>query len=242
MATPARVGLTRWENVQGEQIEAYRRRLLAAGLEPVDLCSPDVPLADCAGLVLTGGVDVDPSLYGESPGHHTQPPLTARDDYELSLLRFALDADLPVLAICRGHQLLNVSLGGSLLQHIESGEHASHREPPRLSRSHEVVLSPGTLLARLYDGRERLVVNSRHHQAVTLERLAAGLRAAALSPDGLIEAVESESHAWVVGVQWHPERDDLEIPGFAAAGERLFRAFAAAVARSLAAISQPDFY
>jgi gamma-glutamyl-gamma-aminobutyrate hydrolase PuuD len=224
-----RVGLTRWEHVQGEQIEAYQRRLRAAGLEPVDLASPADSLRDCAGLVLTGGVDIDPSLYRETPAPQTQAPIPARDEYELGLLRAALDAGLPVLAICRGHQLLNIALGGSLMQHIESGEHASHREPPRLSRSHEIDLAPGTLLADLYAGRERFLVNSRHHQAVTPGRLAPGLRVAAVSPDGLVEAVESERHPWVVAVQWHPERDDPEIEGFAAAGQRLFSAFAAAV-------------
>jgi putative glutamine amidotransferase len=227
-----RVAVTRWENVEGEQIEAYWRRLKAAGLDPADFAEPGRSLDDCAGLVLTGGVDIDPSLYGEPPGSQTQAPNPARDAFEAVLLQAALDRDLPVLAICRGHQLLNVQLGGSLLQHIESGEHASQRDAERTSRAHNVALVPGTALSRLYDGRGAIVVNSRHHQAVTPERLAPGLRVAALSPDGLVEAVESERHAWVAGVQWHPERDDPAIAGFADAGRRLFEAFAAAVIAS----------
>jgi putative glutamine amidotransferase len=223
-----KVAVSRWENVEGEQIEAYWRRLRDAGLEPVDFAEPGLSLVDCVGLVLTGGVDIDPALYGEERGERSQTPNRQRDDFEAGLLRTALDADLPLLAICRGHQLLNVCLGGSLLQHIESGAHESQRDEQRASRDHDVALMPDARLAAVL-GAARLRVNSRHHQAVTPERLAPGLRIAGLSSDGIVEAVESEPHTWVVGVQWHPERDDLQIDGFAASGRRLFAAFAQAV-------------
>lgn len=222
-----RVGVTRWEDVPGERVESYWQRLREAGLEPVDLCGA-ATLAGCGGLVLTGGVDIDPALYGQAPGPKTQAPKRERDDFELALLREALARDLPVLAICRGHQLLNVCLGGGLLQNIESGAHRAHSQGPRASRWHEVRLCPGTRLADVY-GAGPLWVNSRHHQAVTTECLAPGLVAAARSADGLIEAVESEAHAWAVGVQWHPEREEPEQPGFARQSARLFAAFAAAV-------------
>lgn len=221
-----RIGVTRWEGVAGESIERYWQRLRDAGLEPVDLHESGSTLAGLDGLVLTGGVDVDPARYGA--GRHQKVPRIdpARDEFELTLLQHALAQDLPVLAICRGHQLLNVCLGGSLLQHIDSGEHvADYRAEGFPSRSHEVRLAEGS---RLKDwlGAERLLVNSRHHQAITPGRIAPKLRPAALSDDGLVEAIESSAHSWVVGVQWHPERDEPQLPGFEASGRGLFQELA----------------
>ncbi len=164
-----------------------------------------------------GTVTVPVSVKRTEPG---------RDDLEASLLQEALDADLPVLAICRGHQLLNVVLGGSLLQHIESGEHVAQRDEARSSRWHEVPLTPSTRLADAL-GRERMQVNSRHHQAVTPARLAPGLTVAAMTEDGLVEAMESTAHRWVVGVQWHPERE--ESSEFSTLSTALFRAFSTAI-------------
>ena len=231
------VAVARWETVPGESIEAYWERLREAGLVPLDLgeaghgpsTGSGHSLADCAGLVLTGGVDIDPAHYGASPHERVRRTDPRRDEFEIDLLGAALAADLPVLAICRGHQLLNVTLGGSLHQHIEGGAHAAdYRSDGAPSRSHTVELAEGSRL-RAWLGADALTVNSRHHQAVTPERLAPGLRVAALSPDGLVEAVESSGHAWVIGVQWHPERQEPAIPGFAAASARLFAAFAHAV-------------
>ncbi len=229
------VGVARWEDVPGETIERYWERLREAGLEPIDLHQPDRALADCRGLVLTGGVDIDPGLYGESRHERVRRTDPARDEFELGLLKEALAADLPVLAICRGHQLLNVALGGALLQHIEGGAHAAdYRTEGFPSRSHEVEVTRGSRLAA-WLGVESLIVNSRHHQAVTPDRLAEGARAPAVSPDGLIEAIEAPGRTWVVGVQWHPEREEPQIPGFADASRCLFTAFAeAAKARALA--------
>ena len=229
MAPLTKVAVTRSANARVEVSEAYWRRLRAAGLDPVDFTAPGVPLRECAGLVLTGGADVSPVRYGEDPGSKTQAPDRKRDEFELGLLEQALAADMPVLAICRGHQLLNVCCGGSLLQHVESGEHDWHRNKARSSRSHAVDLALDSRLAALWGGREGLTVNSRHHQAVTTPRLAPGLRAIALSADGLVEAMESERHTWVVGVQWHPERDEPRLAGFADTGRRLLAAFRDAV-------------
>ena len=228
MARSPRVAVARWETVAGEQIEAYWRRLEEAGLEPVDKAGPDLGgLNGASGLVLTGGIDVDPACYRAAPQPRTQTPNPDRDAFERALLDEALAHDLPVLAICRGFQLLNVSLEGSLLQHVESGEHAAQRDEARTSRSHAVSVEPGSCLHG-WLGAESLVVNSRHHQAVTPDGLSPRLKPVALSEDGLVEAVESEVHAWVVGVQWHPERLEPQLEGFASGSARLFAAFAAA--------------
>jgi putative glutamine amidotransferase len=144
------------------------------------------------------------------------------------LLHDALSRDLPVLGVCRGHQLLNVALGGKLLQHIESGE---HEDVDRISKVHEVSLSEGSRLREIY-AHERIVVNSRHHQAVTPDLVAPGLRVTGVTDDGLVEGLESDSHSWVVSVQWHPERPDAYIEGFAGSSALLWRAFADVVSRS----------
>jgi putative glutamine amidotransferase len=227
---PPRVAVARWEDIPGERLHNYWDRLREAGLEVVDTTGPGGSMQDCAGLVLTGGIDIDPSLYGETRHPEVEEINRPRDEFELSLLREALDADLPVLAICRGHELLNVCLGGSLLQHIESDSHRWHEDEPITSSFHGVALVAGSKLAAIYDA-ERIQTNSRHHQAVTPERVATGLVVTGTSDDGIVEGVESESHRWVVGVQWHPERPELETPGFAASSRLLWEAFAAAVAR-----------
>jgi putative glutamine amidotransferase len=123
----------------------------------------------------------------------------------MRLLEGALDSDLPVLAICRGHQLLNVAMGGSLLQHIEDDGHrwAENGE----SSWHDIALDPGRLEG-VY-GSAPVKVNSRHHQGITEGQVAKGLRPVATAHDGFVEAAESESHRWVVGVQWHPERPEI---------------------------------
>jgi putative glutamine amidotransferase len=192
--------------------------------EPVDLRGHDAELEGLDGLVLTGGMDVDPARYGEAPHPKVRHFDPARDAFEERALRFALERDLPVLAICRGHQLLNVAFGGGLLQHIESGEHvADLKAVGQPSRWHAARIAPDTRL-RAITGEDEIEVNSRHHQAVTQETLAPGLAVAATSPDGLIEAVESTSHRWVLGVQWHPERPEEHHPAFAPRSRRLFEA------------------
>ena len=222
-----RVGVSRWEDVPGETIERYWNRLREAGIEPVDLCDPASSLDACSGLVLTGGLDVDPARYGEARHARVLRIEPARDAFEAGLLEAALAADLPVLAICRGHQLLNVVLGGSLLQHV-SGHAADYRTEGFPSRSHEVALAGDGPLRKAF-GIDRAAVNSRHHQTITPDRLAPALRVTAQSDDGFVEGVESERHAWVVGVQWHPERDEPQIEGFETGSMKLFSFFAEAV-------------
>ena len=209
-----RVLVTRAEEVPGERWDDYADCLEAAGAdwEALDLADwqPDTRIEDYDGLVISGGVDIDPACYGEAPSSYVSDTNAARDEFETALLQDALERDLPVLGVCRGHQLLNVAHGGSLLQHI------AEREPHRArsgedgaidSGWHEVALAEGSLLAGLFDVPS-LRVNSRHHQAVTLDRLAPGLRVAATTPDGVVEALERPDRRWVVSVQWHPERKE----------------------------------
>lgn len=163
------------------------------------------------GLLLTGGGDVSPDLYGAVAHPTFDPAEPGRDKYEIELVRLALEKDLPVFAICRGVQLLNVACGGTLIQDIpdEVGTSVEHRvKEPRFAIAHDVWLTPGTLLERtlrerLEDDADSFAVNSRHHQAP--KDLGDGLVASATAPDGVIEAVEDPNHRFVLGVQWHPE-------------------------------------
>ena len=220
-----RVAVPRWPDVELAWLHNYHDRLQDAGLESADLTDVARGLRGCDGLLLTGGVDVDPALYGEAPHPMTQSPVRLRDEMELTLVREALAADLPVLAICRGMQVLNVCLGGSLLQHIDNHAHVADETK---SRWHDVSVHEGTRLHGVL-GATRARVNSRHHQAVTPARLAPGLRITALSDDGLVEGVEGISQRWLVGVQWHPERLEDEEEVFIADSKRLFEAFASAL-------------
>jgi putative glutamine amidotransferase len=159
------------------------------------------------GLVLTGGADVNPALYGQEPHPALGPVSDIRDAWEIALVKAAQRQAKPLLAICRGAQVLNVTLGGTLIQDLPS-QHPSeiNHDPdrPRNSRTHPVELAVESRLGRAI-GSTRLDVNSVHHQAI--ERVANDLRVVATAPDGVIEGVESpaESPWWCVGVQWHPE-------------------------------------
>lgn len=155
-------------------------------------------------LVLCGGDDVDARHFGEAnhPTVETVPPI--RDDYEIGLVRRARAAGTPLLGVCRGAQVMNVALGGSLIQHVPDVPGAgAHRG----GTSHDVHLQPGTRLASIGGVAGAITVNSFHHQAVG--RLATGLRVAARAADGIVEAVEATDPAgpFFVGVQWHPERE-----------------------------------
>jgi anthranilate synthase component 2/putative glutamine amidotransferase len=154
------------------------------------------------GLVLAGGADIEPALYGQEPGRHTTVVRPDRDSTEAGLLAAALDRSLPVLAICRGMQLLNVVLGGDLVQHLpdEPGT-AVHDPGPGLFARHAVRTMPGTTTAGLLG--EKADADCHHHQA--LRRLGAGLTATAWAEDGTVEAVERAGAAFCLGVQWHPE-------------------------------------
>jgi putative glutamine amidotransferase len=163
-------------------------------------------LDSVSGLVLTGGEDVDPARYGESRHEKVRSVNAARDATEASLIVEAKARGIPVLAICRGIQILNVALGGTLVQDISTQcktDIAHDEDGPRDSRSHEVVVEPGSLIASAI-GAERVTVNSFHHQSV--KDIADGMRVTARSPDGIVEGVEStDKDWWVLAVQWHPE-------------------------------------
>lgn len=171
------------------------------------------------GLVLAGGGDMDPSHYG-GDAHETLYSVDAgRDRLELELARRIVDRGQPTLAICRGMQVLNVALGGTLIEHLpaEVGEDVLHRKPPRDPIPHAVTIAPDSQLAAIAGATEAAPM-SWHHQAI--RALAPGLRVVARAPDGTIEAVESSSHPWLIGVQWHPELTAEKDP----AQQRLFDA------------------
>jgi putative glutamine amidotransferase len=164
------------------------------------------------GLILPGGGDVDPAHYG-GIRHDANYGISAeRDGFEMALARAAMaQGDLPILCICRGMQLLNVTLGGDLVAHIPDhyGERVVHRHPERLPVPHDVWVDPGSRLGGIL-GASDLVVQSVHHQAVG--RLGHDLRAVGWSPDGVVEAIESARHEFLIAVQWHPELGALGDP------------------------------
>jgi putative glutamine amidotransferase len=180
------------------KIAPYRAALESVGLQPVSIttASPGATLSMLQGLLLTGGCDV-----GDKP---------ERDALENRLIAEALQRRLPILGICRGLQILNVHLGGSLFKDIPN-----HREP------HAVSIAPDTRLARIVGGAS-CPVNSRHHQAI--DRLAPGLAVTARAADGIVEAVEDPSRPFVLAVQWHPE-DLIAEP----VHHRIFKSFAEAI-------------
>jgi len=164
-----------------------------------------VILDSVSGLVLTGGEDVDPARYGEKRHEKIRSINAARDATEIALIEGAKARGKPVLAICRGIQILNVALGGTLVQDIPSQldtKIAHDEDSPRNSRSHDISIEPGSLIAKAV-GTEHCTVNSFHHQSV--KRVADGMRVTARSPDGVIEGLESTDDWWVIAVQWHPE-------------------------------------
>ncbi|HKT58655.1 MAG TPA: gamma-glutamyl-gamma-aminobutyrate hydrolase family protein [Gemmatimonadales bacterium] len=213
---------------------AYVRSVLAAGGIPVIL-SPVLGPSYAAramdgvdGLVLTGGEDIHPALYGAEPSPHAYPPSRERDLFELALFAAARQRELPVLGICRGIQLVNVAMGGTLFQDLPTERPSDIAHDPgsaRDARTHAVRLQAGSRAAQAL-GATALRVNSFHHQAV--DRLASGLIATGWSEDGVIEAAETPGDApWLLTVQWHPEEMHADVK----APERgLFRALVDACA------------
>lgn len=163
------------------------------------------------GLLLLGGVDVAPESFGQQPTERTEVTEPLRDTFEISLVRAALIRDLPVLGVCRGLQVLNVAMGGTLHQHLPDAGYGEHRRNPgRLDSTtfHEVEVEPASHAATM-TGSGRQFVNSHHHQGV--ERIGDGAIVTARSlPDGLPEALEWPERRYVLGVQWHPEATELE--------------------------------
>jgi putative glutamine amidotransferase len=190
-------------------------------------------LAEIDGLLLTGGGDVDPAFYGEDRHPATDDAEPGRDEFEIDLARRAMSSDVPVLAICRGAQVLNVAAGGSLVQDIPSGvdsDLAHAVTEPKNLECHDVRIERGSQLARALGDRATpscsCRVNSRHHQSVG--RTGAGLVVSATAEDGVVEGIEKPDAAFCIGVQWHPEN-------FWRTGEfrPLFDAFVAAASKRM---------
>lgn len=187
----------------------YLDMVSAAGGTPV-LLPPTADAADaveaCDGLLVTGGPDVGADRYGAAPGRHDDDPRTERDAADLAAIRRALELGIPVLGVCRGHQMLTVAAGGTLHQHLPdvvgAGAAAAHAAGPGVYAPVDVVVEEGSRVAAAL-GTGPVRVRCHHHQAV--DRLGAGLRVTAWHGD-VVEAVEGTGDAWVVGVQWHPER------------------------------------
>ena len=171
--------------------------------------SPKDVVANSDGILLPGGGDVLPSIYGEPQHAAFDAAEAGRDEYELELVRLATEADVPLFAICRGIQVLNVARGGTLMQHLPdevAGAVDHNVREPRVAIAHEVWVTPGSLLDRLMLETEEdggFPVNSRHHQAA--RTLGTDLITTATAPDGVIEAIEDPSKRFMLGVQWHPE-------------------------------------
>jgi len=215
--------------------EAYTDALAAAGLVPLILPPIDpivaiASLTDIAGLVLTGGEDIDPEHFGQAAHAETSAPHRRRDGYELALAREAHERRIPTLAICRGAQVVNVALGGTLIQDIPSqrpskiGHDQSDR---RNDRVHPVTVEAGSHLARIV-GATTITTNSSHHQSI--DGVGRGLRVTAQTADGIIEALEPTDPAWwMIAVQWHPEELTATPEDW---DRRLFAAFGDAVRES----------
>jgi gamma-glutamyl-gamma-aminobutyrate hydrolase PuuD len=191
---------------------AYVRAVTRAGGVPL-LVPPgaayEETLDSVDGLIFSGGSDLDPELYGEDAHPETDGWVRERDDFELGLMQAALARDMPLLAICRGSQVLNVALGGDLEQHVpDRVETNVHKETPGVFADHDVAILPGTKLSSLVG--ERADVKSHHHQGYG--ELGTGLREAARAPDGTVEALEDPTRRFTLGVLWHPEEgEDLAL-------------------------------
>jgi putative glutamine amidotransferase len=175
-------------------------------------------------LVLPGGGDVEPSRYGGAPHPENYKVDPARDADEIAMARHAVDARLPMLAICRGMQVLNVAFGGTLIPHVPDvvGERVLHRAPPKRWVPHEVAVERGSRVAEVMSSTQCTIASS-HHQAV--DRLAAPFRIVGRAPDGIVEAMELPGHPFLLAVQWHPELTAADDP----LQQRLFDALVRAV-------------
>lgn len=216
---PARWG--EWNEVADLLPAQYASAIQRAGgvavlLPPAPAEQAAAALAGVHGLLIAGGPDVDPAQYGAERHPRTGGARQERDEWELALARAALDRDLPLLAVCRGLQVLNVALGGTLVQHLPDVVGSEAHSPAVGEHGrHEVRLERGGRLAGIVG--EQAVVATHHHQAV--DRLGAGLLACGWAEDEVIEAIELPDRTWAFGVQWHPEAFD---------GDALFAAFVAA--------------
>jgi putative glutamine amidotransferase len=212
---PAKHGV--WDEVSALLPMTYVSAVIRSGglpiLLPPSTTDPAEAILPLDGLIVTGGPDVDPSTYGAEPHDETDTPRTERDEWEMSLCRAALDEDLPLLAICRGLQVLNVTLGGSLHQHLpEVVGNVDHRPVRGEMASNMVTLESGSAVASILGTEAEALCH--HHQAI--DRLGHRMDAVGFAADGTIEAVEVAGQEFALGVQWHPE-DNAE-------DDRLFKA------------------
>jgi putative glutamine amidotransferase len=227
-----RILISRAEEVIGEHWDDYAACLERAGgaPEPADLGADHPGAFD--GLVLTAGVDLDPARFGEPRSDRVREVNAARDEFEEGLLQAASAQDLPILAICRGHQVFNVARGGGLLQHLDEREPHRARYGPDgetiASGWHDVEVAPESLLASI-TGATTIHVNSRHHQAVTTSTLAPDLVATGTAAQDVVEALEDPALTWALGIQWHPERPEMwEDASMQRSSTAIFEAFVAA--------------
>lgn len=211
------IGLTPAHNMDNDSISlmpTYTRAVETAGgcsvILPLEVSKEDLQelAALCQGFIFTGGPDPHPFLWGEEIHKNCGPISVKRDQMELALLSIAMEQKKPILGICRGAQLINVGLGGDIYQDIESQYHAvfpvAHRQPlPSSYPSHHIDVRDGSLLAAIAKTTGRIEVNSHHHQSI--RKLAPGMIAGGVAPDGLIEEIELPEYPFLIGVQWHPE-------------------------------------
>lgn len=198
-----------WEVEVNLSQRTYSREIAGAGAQPVIL-PPSPELTEAPGevldpldaLILAGGGDLDPSSYGAEADPHTTGSRAERDRFEIAVCLAALERDLPLLGICRGMEVMNVALGGTLVQHLDTA--STHLHTPGTFSDHDVELEPGSLAARAA-GAERISVRSHHHQG--LGELGEGLAVSARADDGVVEAVELPERTFALGILWHTEEE-----------------------------------
>jgi putative glutamine amidotransferase len=227
-AYPVKAGrIQGWEKPGVAAPAPYVEALQRAGAREAILMPVAIDDGDAAevlerfdGLLLMGGGDLQPEEYGQERREQVYGVVPNRDRFELALARAAVDRGVPTLAICRGHQVLNVALGGALDQHITERAGVAHGKPgvPGGSSVHDIDLEPGSRLAEAM-GVTHASCSSHHHQAV--EHTGAALRVTARAPDGVVEGIELDGDSWIVGAQWHPEDTAADDP----AQQRLFDTF-----------------
>lgn len=234
MSTKPTIGITRCSKLEDYVASIEQAGARARILEVSEDASKVLQQID--GVLLTGGGDVDPVFYREDRGPEIHDAEPGRDEFEIDLVKRAMAADIPVLGICRGSQVMNVAAGGTLIQDIPTAVRSDLRhsiKEPKNTVAHDVSVTPGSRLERvlgsIVDGNHACRVNSRHHQSVG--QLGAGLVASAVAADGVVEAIETiegENGAFCLGVQWHPEN-------FVSSGEfsPLFEAFVDAARKML---------